>query len=305
VEATAVICTRDRAESLRRTLTSLLDAASHVRTAWRLLVVDNGSTDHTAAVAASFGDRLPVRTVFEARPGLSNARNRAVAEAQSRYIVWTDDDVEVEPGWLAAYLRAFERHPRAAVFGGRALPRFDPPARPWMLANQDVLASMLSARDAPEWTSVDADRAPFGLNYAVRTEEQRRFPYDPALGVAPGRRRGGEETAVVRAMLDAGLEGVWVWDAIVFHVIPAHRQTTGYVFEFYRANGFDFPMVEGRGAGPELAGIPIRLIGTTARALARFGLRRLFTASSWVQPLVEYSRCRGTLDRLRSARPQR
>ena len=46
-----VICTRDRAESLRRTLDSLVPAGAQLSVPWELLVVDNGASDHTPRAA--------------------------------------------------------------------------------------------------------------------------------------------------------------------------------------------------------------------------------------------------------------
>jgi glycosyltransferase involved in cell wall biosynthesis len=100
---------------------------------WEVVVVDNGSTDDTPGVLKSFAGRLPLRNVVETRRGHSPARNRAVDTANGDYLLWTDDDVIVEPGWLAAYADAFARWPQAAVFGGPIRARFDPPPPKWLL----------------------------------------------------------------------------------------------------------------------------------------------------------------------------
>ena len=65
-----------------------------------LLVIDNGSTDDTKQVVEGF--RRPGRTSTESRPGLSSARNAGVAASTGDLIVFTDDDVVVDPGWSAA-----------------------------------------------------------------------------------------------------------------------------------------------------------------------------------------------------------
>jgi len=110
VEVTAIICTRNRATQLSQ----VLESASHLVVppglSWEFIVVDNGSSDNTADVVRRYAGRLPLRIVREEIPGLSNARNRGVAEARGDYICWTDDDVRLDPNWLAAYaaaLRAF------------------------------------------------------------------------------------------------------------------------------------------------------------------------------------------------------
>ena len=297
MDATVVICTRNRARSLERTLRSIAEAAKHVQRPWELLIVDNGSTDDTRAAAEAFGAVLPVRVVLETNPGLSNARNAGVAHARGRYIVWTDDDVTVDEMWLASYLDAFDAYPDAAIFGGTAMPLYDAPMRSWVIARERDLGSLLAIRNSPEWEEIGPDRVPFGLNYAVRTAEQRQHLYDPELGVAPGRRRGGEETAMMRSLLAAGGTGRWVWASRVNHLIPADRQSARYVFQYYRAFGYNFPDVPAD-AGP----LPPRVARVGAR-LVRKGLmtlaRRAIGSDGWVPSYVDFARSIGTIDRLR------
>ena len=85
---------------MRQTLESFTGLAVPAATDWEILVVNNNCTDQTDQVIQAYQDRLPVRRAFEPRPGLSHARNRAIAEATGDYILWTDDDVTVSPNWL-------------------------------------------------------------------------------------------------------------------------------------------------------------------------------------------------------------
>jgi GT2 family glycosyltransferase len=73
-------------------------------------VVDNASTDDTAAVAA----RLGARVASEPRPSRSRARNAGVAAASADRIAFIDAECEAEPGWLAALLGCLERAPLVA-----------------------------------------------------------------------------------------------------------------------------------------------------------------------------------------------
>ena len=112
---TIAICTFNRAESLRRTLDSLVAMRIPSDLTWEIVVVNNNSTDHTDYVINEYLERLPLRPESEPQPELSNARNRAIDAAKGDYIVWTDDDVVVDAGWLTAYVEAFRRWPEAAV----------------------------------------------------------------------------------------------------------------------------------------------------------------------------------------------
>ncbi|MGZ3272282.1 MAG: glycosyltransferase [Caulobacteraceae bacterium] len=239
---TVVICTRNRAAQLRNVLESVPRLRVPPGLSWELLIVDNGSSDNTAEVVQSFASRLPVRLAREDTPGLSNARNRGVAEARGRYICWTDDDVVIDEGWLAAYAEAFQAHPDAVVFGGRVIPVLEPPTPAWFanLVRYQPLASLVAMRDfgdSPVPLDVARGLIPWGANYAVRTAEQRQALYDPGLGVSPLQKRLSEETDSMDRMLKEGAEGWWVPDAQVRHIYPPHRQTLSYVFSYFTALG--------------------------------------------------------------------
>lgn len=288
-----IICTRNRAASLDRTLTSLAAMAVPAGLDWELLVVDNGSTDNTSAIIASFAKSLPIRRVEQPIAGLSNARNAGVGEALGDFILWTDDDVIVHENWLASWFRAFRERPDAAVFGGRTEPIFEEPQTPWFVANRQHLQSLLAVRDA-DWTEVTADQMPWGLNFAVRRVEQRTNLYDPQLGVAPGRRLGGEEVDVIMRILDAGGTGHWVWDATVYHLISAQRQTAAYIDEFYTASGMQFPIGGIRyGVVPRLNGLVIAIwILVRSWACVQFSrLKGKWDVANMVQRAVALGSC--------------
>jgi GT2 family glycosyltransferase len=83
---------------------------------YEVIVVDNRP-------AGAEPVQLPgVRVVRETRPGISAARNAGLAEANGDVIAFTDDDVEVDPGWLRAIGRRFVEHPDEACVTGLALP---------------------------------------------------------------------------------------------------------------------------------------------------------------------------------------
>ena len=223
---------------------------------WEIVLIDNGSTDDTASVVQSFADTLPIQYVFEPMAGLSNARNRGVREALGHYVCWTDDDVLIDQHWLEAYVSAFRRYPDAAVFGGVIEPVPETPLPAWWSQHQDLLASVLAMRDfGPQELplSVPEDRVPYGANFAVRAAEQRQRRYDPLLGVGPELKRLGEETEVLESILQEK-SGVWVPDAKVKHLIPAHRLTLDYVGFYYRSVGETDAYLKSQGRS--VVGIP-------------------------------------------------
>ena len=79
---------------------------------FEVVVVDNGSTDDTVAVARSWADRLDLRVVDAAdRPGAAYARNRGVALCRGAKLLFCDGDDLVAPHFVAHGQRALEEVP--------------------------------------------------------------------------------------------------------------------------------------------------------------------------------------------------
>jgi len=111
-----VLPTRDRAHLLPRAVQSVLEQ-EHVRV--ELLVVDDGSTDDTAAVLAAIHD--PRLTVLAGQGrGAAAARNLAVQRATGEFIAFADDDNIMVPAWLAGAARHLQQHPDTdGVYGAQ------------------------------------------------------------------------------------------------------------------------------------------------------------------------------------------
>ena len=106
MDISVVICTRNRAEDLRATLKSLAAARVPEGRACELIVVDNGSTDHTKSVVEEYSvEQMPVRYVYDDRIGKSNAYNTALSLMEGDIFLGTDDDVRVPPNWIEAMTR--------------------------------------------------------------------------------------------------------------------------------------------------------------------------------------------------------
>jgi glycosyltransferase involved in cell wall biosynthesis len=235
-----VTCTRDRAASLARLLASFARLNIPEGVTWEVVIVDNASTDGTAALIDSFAASLPIRRVTEPIAGVAPARNRGVTAAAGDYILWTDDDCEADPNWLAAYAAAFKTYPDAALFAGRIVPVLEEPVTPWFAQNLDQLAWLVAARDfgpADRKLSTLEDILPFGANAALRAAEQRKFGYDPSLGVKLQARMVGEEMKVFRAILESGQTGIWVPAARIDHHITRARQSASYVRKYFFGHG--------------------------------------------------------------------
>lgn len=101
-----VIPTRNAQETLGEQLEAL--ASQTYEGDWEVVVVDNGSSDASAAIARSFHDRLPALRVVDAsrKAGINVARNAGADAARGEFIAICDADDVCSPGWLAALVAA-------------------------------------------------------------------------------------------------------------------------------------------------------------------------------------------------------
>lgn len=120
---TIAICTKDHPNQLNRCLKSLGQIQPPIFGSppfKDILVVDNASSDYrTRELVASVPD---VRYVFEPKPGLNFARNKALQEAKGELLAFIDDDVVVDHRWLDGLMEAWVENPDAAAFTGLVLP---------------------------------------------------------------------------------------------------------------------------------------------------------------------------------------
>jgi glycosyltransferase involved in cell wall biosynthesis len=299
---TVGICTFNRAESLRGTLDSLAAMRVPSDLAWEIVIVNNNCTDHTDDLISQYIGRLPVRREFEPMPGKSNALNRAIDVARGEYIVWTDDDVLVDAGWLTAYAKAFQHWPDAAVFGGRIVPRYEAPVAKWVTESETMLGGPYAIRDFGDrpypLSATDEDHFPYGANWAVRAIEQRAFRYNPELGPIANKMRVQEDTDVIRRLLRWGATGYWIPNAIVHHRIGRERQTIRYIAAYYEQWGETWASLNSSvtATAPFFCGIPWRIwprlvVWWTLYRFCRF----IFPAPVWIQYLKAFHYNKGML----------
>lgn len=229
VALSLVICTYNRCQSLRVTLSSFGAVVQPAGHRIELLIVDNRSTDATPAVCADFVRNHPyARYTRENTQGLSHARNRGVHEARGRIIAFADDDVDFDPGWVTALLRCFHDHPDANAVGGKSIPVFEggPPA--WMC--EDFLEFYGDTRcgNLPKWMHYPSH--PFGLNMAFRREVFDRVGgFDPNLGRIRQSLLSGEESELFERIHAHGLRTLYTPEAVLFHRIPRERATPSWI----------------------------------------------------------------------------
>ncbi len=102
---TVIMPAWNREKYIRQALDSLLEDTWSPK---EIIVVDDGSTDGTAAIVKSYPD---VRYIFQEHQGVSAARNRGLEASTGSYIAFLDSDDLWMSGRIAVSVRFFEDHP--------------------------------------------------------------------------------------------------------------------------------------------------------------------------------------------------
>lgn len=172
---TVVICTRDRAPQLHRTLDAL---ERQTDVGFRILVVDQSEiADGPLTHRATESSRLSV--VRDSGRGLSHARNLAWRALDSEWVVFVDDDCLPEEDWAAELREALALHPEVDFVSGHVAEHNVPGGDYLAVTSFTVEESRLrSGRWTKPWL------IGFGVCMAVRRSAiQRLGGWDERLGV--------------------------------------------------------------------------------------------------------------------------
>lgn len=120
MKLSVVIPTMNKAALLERTLNALVDQEMTPDLKWEVVVVNDGSTDNTAAFLDRCAESWDVRLVVVSPPenvGRARARNLGAKAAQGTWILFLDDDIVAPPGLLRAHLDLLEGNPGCGTIG--------------------------------------------------------------------------------------------------------------------------------------------------------------------------------------------
>ena len=238
------ICTWNRATLLAKTLESIKRLIVPYQVQLRIIVVDNGSTDETESLVKNFSEdesftnRHQVVLLEEPKQGHTFARNRAVDHLESDLLIWTDDDVLLDAFLIQRYVEFADANQNVAFFGGKIEPDFEIAPEDWITENWEKLKGCFAERDLGDQpVSFSKDTLPYGANFAIRTEVQKQFRFDVELGRRGQLVNGEDELEMMRRVLAAGFEGLWVPGAEVKHFIDRGRMTELWVREYFIGQG--------------------------------------------------------------------
>lgn len=236
-----VICCYNSEKRITKVLHHLKAQKTKNNIPWEVIVVDNNSSDKTAEIATQFWGSFPVpiRLVFEPKPGLSHARHTGIKEAKFKYVSLIDDDNWVEDRWIEKVYHIMHKHPEAALCGGRGIPDYESTPPQWLDQFTDALAvgpqgESEGPLDPPNWYI-------YGAGMTIRKSAWNYLLKNGFTSLLSDRKKtqisSGGDSEICLAMRLAGFQ-VWYTPLLTFsHHIPKSRVEWKYMRKLFRSFG--------------------------------------------------------------------
>jgi glucosyl-dolichyl phosphate glucuronosyltransferase len=208
-----VVCSYNEGRYLQGLLDSLCRQTADPHS-FRVLFVDNGSSDNTREVLELYRDRLDLEYIFEPRLGLNIARNVGFQNARTDYVAYTDGDAVLSPNWVETILKVIDQS-SPDLFGGPYLPYYVRTKPAWFKDQYNSL------NKGSEMRLLNGNDFLSGINMIWKRQILERLGgFNSAVGLAGrGRSRGAETNLMVIARSQIpDFTVLYCPDLVVYHL---------------------------------------------------------------------------------------
>jgi len=205
--SSVIVCSRNRPRYLLETVESVLQGRQRPA---EIVIVDQSDEPHPTLATMGARDGCAIRYLHSAERGVSRARNTGMRAAATELLIYTDDDVFVDPGWLEPMVRQLgEMGPRGVVTGR-------------VLATPDEVPggfapALVSSETSAEYLGRTAKDVLEAGNMGVhRVTMLALGGYDEELGPGTGY-PAGEDNDMGYRLLAAGCRIRYVPEGVIYH----------------------------------------------------------------------------------------
>ncbi len=274
MQASIIVCTYNRADSLKKTLDALAGLEVPAQFSWEIVVVDNNSSDSTRAVIESYMLKMDnLRYVFQKEQGLSHARNKGIEQSSGDIVLFTDDDVCPESNWLHQSVLNMEEH-HCDACGGYIAPAWEQPPPSWL--TERFYGFLAIKTDAGPCQVELGGSLPFGANMVFRREVfEKAGLFDTSRGRKGAVLASGEDGEMFERILAAGRKVVYFDNARVHHHIEVFRTRKQYFRRWRYQTSLNLAQSRGLKGERRILGIPLYLFPQLVRAVGRWVMAKL------------------------------
>lgn len=280
-----VLCTYNNADSLDKTLAQLHAQQTEKSVQVEFLIIDNNSSDHTASVIKKYSEKNPIFIyIFEARQGLSHARNTGAHTARGEYLLFTDDDAELPSNWIQNYWNIIKRHSPVCAYSKIAV-IWDQP-KPWWYISA-FRAYFVELDYGNEILDVkDIYHEFFGKNFCVlKNEIISQGGFDPNLGRMGTKLVAGEETMIYRKIIAAQKKVIYFPDASVGHRLKAREYTLAHIHKLFLDGAYTSYNLAKMNSSKKIAGRPLGVLLQATKLVLTLPVKWLIASGEKNKPL--------------------
>ncbi|HEX8023209.1 glycosyltransferase [Mucilaginibacter sp.] len=244
-----IVCCYNSVKLLEPTVQHLSKQVVSVGTPWEIIIVDNASTDNTAAFVQSIwdatGSSVPFNVIFEPNAGLANARIRGINEAKYDYLVFCDDDNWLEENYIENSFRILSGNDNIGICGGTGEPVYETFRPEWLsdLTLQMGYAVGPQVADIPEGPVANNRPYIYGAGMVVRKQlvQQVYAEFNHSDMLLSGRKgnvlAAGDDSAISFFVIMKGYQ-LWYSSKLKFkHYLTDRRLKKEYTTRMFQGFG--------------------------------------------------------------------
>lgn len=217
-----------------QTLPQMMEALCNVNSpkyGWKIIAIDNASSDKTKEILNSYISRLPLTVISCLKRGKNNALNSALPYIEGELIIFTDDDILPDKNWLNELVDGAERNPEYSIFGGSIAPHWPFHPHSWILNH--VPLGLTYGATSPDLSETEINPGLiWGANMMVRVDIfQLGYKFNENVGPNSGNYIMGSETEFNHRLNKMGYKFCFIPEAKVSHIIREEQLTRKWVLK--------------------------------------------------------------------------
>jgi len=272
---------------------------------FEIIVVDQDPASDLGVRLAGLGrERQIVRVTLE-EAALDRARNRGIDHARGRFLLFADDDIEVDRGWIRAYVEAFTSvQPAPGAIAGRLDAKYLAPKPAWI---PDTHLFGIYEKEQDLGPIAEGD-LPIGANFALLADAVRRAGrFDERMDYSYARKSmlSGGDSLMALQVRQAGYAIYYQPAARAWHKISGTKLRPAWIIRRSYWDGVTqmtvLHLTDAVTRERSLAIIRWHLRSGIGGSLKRFMFpkkpdrRRLGSASAWMSLAVTCAKSMGTI----------